>query len=477
MSVLLKTEHAGMVFEMVHNRAVSLKSRAVGLFNPRYREKVEHFRALKDVSIELRRGEAVALLGRNGSGKSTLLKVAAGILTPTEGAVSSCGASIGTIIELGVGFNMELTGRENVFLNAALHGFADSKIEDIYPGIVEFSGLEHFMDAPLKNYSTGMQMRLGFALEAALWPDILLIDEILAVGDGDFQAKCRARLAQYRAQGGSILLVTHSLADALNICDRGYLLEKGSIIAQGPIREVADKYSASLGPQAAPPNAPQARLSTGMENCLNAPLSSVLPLMQDRIMGKTSYFGVKAWKNPLDFWVYQELLCRHRPDVIIEIGNAFGGGTLALAHICDRLANGRIIAMDISHAHLADAAKKHPRITWMEGDAATKLDEVKKLLRPGETVLVIEDSAHTFDNTLKVLEAYAPLVTPGSYFIVEDSICRHGLDTGPAPGPYEAVEHFLPGHPEFEPDRDCESFFITWNPKGYLRKKMAAQND
>lgn len=207
-----------------------------------------------------------------------------------------------------------------------------------------------------------------------------------------------------------------------------------------------------------------------MEDWLDKPLRQVLPVMQQRIMEQTTYFGVTALKNPLDFWVYQELICQLRPDVILEIGNRCGGGTLALAHLCDALGKGKIIGLDITHELLAGAARQHPRITWIEGDACASYERVIELIDENDQVLIIEDSAHTYENTLNVLRTYSPLVKPGGYFIVEDGICHHGLDLGPQPGPYEATETFIAENPGFEIDRGKENFLITWNPKGFLRR-------
>lgn len=213
-------------------------------------------------------------------------------------------------------------------------------------------------------------------------------------------------------------------------------------------------------------------MSHYLESSTAMPLGDVLEIMQARIIdGRTTYFGVPTQKNPLDFWVYQELLTARPPDVIVEIGNKFGGSALALAHLLDLIGKGRIIAIDIDHAHVYPAAKAHPRIQFIEGDACALADEVKRLIPDGADVLVIEDSSHTYQNTRDVLRAYSPLVLPGGYFIVEDSICHHGLDTGPDPGPFEAAEDFVAGHPDFEIDRSKESFLITWNPKGFLRRK------
>lgn len=207
-----------------------------------------------------------------------------------------------------------------------------------------------------------------------------------------------------------------------------------------------------------------------MEDNLQMPLKEVLQIMQDRIMNQTTYFGVKALKNPLDFWIYQEIIFETKPDFIIEIGNFNGGSTLSLAHICNCLGNGTVIGIDISHANVPDIVKSHPRILMIEGDACESFQSVRNIVNEAASVLVIEDSSHTFDNTLNVLKTYSKLIKKGGYFIVEDGICHHGLDIGPDPGPYEAIEVFIEQNQDFEIDRGKESFFITWNPKGYLKK-------
>ena len=214
-----------------------------------------------------------------------------------------------------------------------------------------------------------------------------------------------------------------------------------------------------------------------MENNLDMPLGDLLSIIQDRIMKQTNYFGVKAIKSPIDHWVYQEIIFETKPDVIVEIGNANGGGTLSLAHICDLIDTGRIIGIDLSHKTVPGQVKKHPRITLIEGDACHCFENVESLISKEESVLVIEDSSHTYDNTLNVLRIYSVLTKPGDYFIVEDSICHHGLSVGPEPGPYEAIETFLKENTDFVADRSKESFLITWNPKGYLRRTRAGKMD
>ena len=207
-----------------------------------------------------------------------------------------------------------------------------------------------------------------------------------------------------------------------------------------------------------------------LEDALDMPLRDVVAIIQNRIMRETTYHGVKTLKNPMDFWVYQEMLYEQKPDVVIEIGNNWGGSTYALAHALDHIGHGRVIGVDIAHGRIADKVRSHPRITLVEGDAIEAFGQVEAQIESGENVLIIEDSAHTYANTLAVLDVYSSLLSDGGYFIVEDGICHHGLDVGPSPGPYEAVERFLSERSDFTLDRTRESFLITWNPKGFLVK-------
>jgi cephalosporin hydroxylase len=207
-----------------------------------------------------------------------------------------------------------------------------------------------------------------------------------------------------------------------------------------------------------------------MEDRLDLPLRKVLKIMQDRIVHKSTYFGIKTRKSPIDFWIYQEILSETKPDFIIEIGNYCGGSTLALAHICDCLGKGRVVGLDISHEHISNIVRNHPRITLIQGDACESFTKVKQLISDMDDVIIIEDSSHTYENTLNVLETYSGLVRPGGYFIVEDGICHHGLEVGPNPGPYEAINTFVKKNGHFKVDRSREPFLLTWNPKGYLKR-------
>lgn len=234
-------------FMLYHNRSVSLKERFLGLLHPAHRQVAEEFWALRGLSATILRGEALGIVGRNGSGKSTLLKLIAGIHRPTDGRMLvSRGAQIGTMIELGLGFHPDLSGTENVYLNAAIHGLSRQEIDGIYGKVVDYSGLRHFMDVPLKNYSSGMSMRLAFAIAANLDPDILLLDEIFAVGDEDFQTQCVRTMQEFGAQGKTIVFVSHTPAAVQAICSRVLVLDHGELFYDGPAQAALDEYHRML---------------------------------------------------------------------------------------------------------------------------------------------------------------------------------------------------------------------------------------
>ena len=197
--------------------------------------------ALRGVSLDVRRGEVFGIIGRNGSGKSTLLKVMARVLKPTTGRVWMKGRVV-PLLELGAGFHPELTGRENIYLNATLLGYSRAEIEKAYSSIVEFAEIGDFINAPLRTYSSGMVARLGFAVAMAWQPDILLIDELLAVGDEAFQQKCKDRIAEFQQQGVTVLLVSHDLGQVAAMCQRAMWLDHGEVQAIGEAEDVVEKY-------------------------------------------------------------------------------------------------------------------------------------------------------------------------------------------------------------------------------------------
>jgi ABC-type polysaccharide/polyol phosphate transport system ATPase subunit len=224
-------------FRLYHERNESLK---VSVLRGR-RARYEEFWALRDVSFDVAVGTTFGLIGENGSGKSTLLKCIARILRPDEGTIASQG-KISALLELGAGFHPELSGRENIYLNAAILGLTKKKVNSKLDDIVEFAGLEQFIDTPVKHYSSGMYMRLGFSIAINVEPDILLVDEILAVGDESFQRKCTEKFSDLREAGKTIIIVTHALGTVRTLCDDVALLEHGRVRAMGPASDIVEEY-------------------------------------------------------------------------------------------------------------------------------------------------------------------------------------------------------------------------------------------
>jgi ABC-type polysaccharide/polyol phosphate transport system ATPase subunit len=239
----VRVEDVRMEFRLIHERNVTLKEAVVRALRGR-RPRVELFRALDGVSFEVARGEVFGIIGHNGSGKTTLLRLLAGILTPTEGRVEVRGR-VATLIELGAGFNPELTGVENIYLAGSLYGFSRRQMREKLEGIVRFAELERFIEVPVKNYSSGMSARLGFAIATDVDPDVLLVDEVLAVGDEAFQAKCFERMHGFRERGKTIVFVSHDLDTVRSFCDRAVRLAGGRAVDAGPSEEVVARYRES----------------------------------------------------------------------------------------------------------------------------------------------------------------------------------------------------------------------------------------
>lgn len=214
----------------------------------RFRGRVNHrdFWALKDVSLEIRRGEVFGVVGRNGAGKSTMLKVVSRVLRPTKGRVRIIGR-VSPLLELGAAFHHELTGHENVYLNAALLGHTHNEVDEKFQQITEFADIGEFIDAPLRTYSTGMIARLGFAVATAWDPDILILDEVLAVGDEAFQAKCHERIKYFRERGATVLIVSHNTRVVSSICQRAAWIDQGKIQAIGEPEEIVGLYRGDPG--------------------------------------------------------------------------------------------------------------------------------------------------------------------------------------------------------------------------------------
>ena len=241
MAAAVEVDHVSKTFRLYREKYTSVKERALHLG----RAPFEPFEALRDVSLHVEAGQTVGLLGHNGSGKSTLLKIMAGILQPTSGSVRTVGR-LAALLELGAGFQPELTGRENVYLNASILGLKRSEIEKRFDEIVAFSELEQFIDTPVKRYSSGMYIRLGFATAINVDPDVLLVDEVLSVGDEAFQRKCIDRIKTFQAEGRTIIVVTHAADLVRQMCDRAAALDHGAIVVEGDPNEVIRTFRERL---------------------------------------------------------------------------------------------------------------------------------------------------------------------------------------------------------------------------------------
>lgn len=238
-NIAISVKNVSKTFKIPHEKISSLRGAAVSVFSKK--RGYEEFKALDDVSFEVKKGEFFGIIGRNGSGKSTLLKILAGIYQTDKGSVKIDGR-ISPFLELGIGFNPELSGRDNVYLNATVLGLTKKEIDKKFDSIVAFSELERFIDQKLKNYSSGMQVRLAFSVSIHANREILLMDEVLAVGDSNFQSKCLSEFAKYKKMGKTVILVTHDISVVQGYCDRGILLRNGKIVKIGKAEDVGNEY-------------------------------------------------------------------------------------------------------------------------------------------------------------------------------------------------------------------------------------------
>lgn len=237
--IIVKVDHVSMKFNLASEKFNSLKEYVIKSLKKQV--SYDEFWALKDVSFELERGDALGLIGLNGSGKSTMLKTIAGVLKPTKGSVQIYG-TMAPLIELGAGFDFDLTAEENVYLNGAILGYSRKQMEEYYDDIVEFSELQEFMSVPVKNFSSGMISRLAFAIATIGTPDILIVDEVLSVGDFRFQEKCEERIQAMLDKGTTLLFVSHSIEQVEKLCSKIVWLEKGTVKRFGLAKEIAEEY-------------------------------------------------------------------------------------------------------------------------------------------------------------------------------------------------------------------------------------------
>lgn len=247
--VAISVQNVTMSFILNKEKVDNLKEYVIKLLT--HKLQYNKFHALKDINFEVKKGEHLAILGLNGAGKSTLLKTIVGVYKPTSGKVEKCGV-IAPLLELGAGFDGNYSGRENIFLYGAILGYDREYIQSKYDEIVEFSELGHFIDVPVKNYSSGMKARLGFSIATAVEPDVLILDEVLSVGDAGFRKKSLAKVKSLFAKGVTVLFVSHSVEQVRAICDSAILLDHGEIIAQGDVEEVVKVYEEKTKKKSAP---------------------------------------------------------------------------------------------------------------------------------------------------------------------------------------------------------------------------------
>ncbi len=240
--VMIKVNDVSMRFLMANDKISSIKEFVTAFLKRKL--KFKEFWALRDINFEVNKGEVVGIIGRNGAGKSTILKIISGIMKPTTGNVERYG-NIVPMLELGSGFDMDLSGKENIFLNGAILGYSKEFLESKYDEILEFSELGDFIYSPIRNYSSGMLMRLAFSIATVVEPEILIVDEILAVGDENFQQKSRKRMMELMSGGTTVLFVSHNLWQIREMCDRVVWLEGGHVKMFGPVNEVCDAYDIS----------------------------------------------------------------------------------------------------------------------------------------------------------------------------------------------------------------------------------------
>jgi ABC-2 type transport system ATP-binding protein len=296
--IAIKVSNVSKSFKLPHEKNSSVKSFIVNPFKKRTFEKQE---VLKNINFEIKRGEFFGIVGRNGSGKSTLLKLLAGIYSPDKGHIQING-KLTPFIELGVGFNPELTGRENVYLNGALLGFNRKEMNVLYDEIVEFAELEKFMDQKLKNYSSGMQVRLAFSIAIQAKTDILLLDEVLAVGDTSFQRKCFDYFMQLKKDKQTVVLVTHDMGAVRQYCDRAMLIDAGKIIDNGKAEDIAQAYQRLFSENTRKPTAKNSsRWGTGKL----ISVSTDVKIKSNHILIKSTYCATIDLEPPvLGFTIY-----------------------------------------------------------------------------------------------------------------------------------------------------------------------------
>ena len=320
MTPAISVRGLGKAYTIAHQEKATLASEALmaKLRNPFGRVSKETFWALKDVEFDIEKGDVVGIVGRNGAGKSTLLKVLSRITTPTTGEVRLYGR-VGSLLEVGTGFHPELTGRENIYLNGAILGMRKSEIDRQFDAIVDFAEVERFLDTPVKRYSSGMYVRLAFAVAAHLNPEILIVDEVLAVGDAQFQQKCLGKMQDVsRQEGRTVLFVSHNMAAVKRLCRTGLLMHQGNSLVRGTVEEVMAAY-AQLGTRS--------QLASSGGILFEGPLSRVNRIAFGRDGTSGSAYPGEKLELTIEFELFDQI---SKPSLEFVIGSAAGERSVVL---------------------------------------------------------------------------------------------------------------------------------------------------
>lgn len=295
--IVIKVNKVYKDFKLPHQRKDTVKSVFTGMLNQSHGKTIEVQHALHDISFDIKKGEFFGIIGRNGSGKSTLLKILAGIYQPTKGNVLVEGKLV-PFIELGVGFNPELTGRQNVYLNGALLGFNKAEVDAMYHDVVEFAELEKFMDQKLKNYSSGMQVRLAFSMAIRADADILLIDEVLAVGDADFQRKCFRYFKKLKKNNKTVVFVSHDMNAVREYCDRAAFIEKSRLVSVDKPEQIARMYEKLLSPSGSEQTSEEVKKRWG-EGILHIQVAKLISVDETKIRFFTEIQAIDKCDDPV----------------------------------------------------------------------------------------------------------------------------------------------------------------------------------
>lgn len=356
----IKVENVTKRFKIPHEKYSSLKANAIHLFS---KKRYTRFDAVEDVSFEVKKGEFLGIVGRNGSGKSTMLKMLARIYVPTAGEITING-SLSPFIELGVGFNPELSARENVFLNGAILGLNRKQIAAKFDDIIGFGELEEFVDQKLKNFSSGMQVRLAFSIAIQAQSDILLIDEVLAVGDANFQQKCFDVFIDLKKQGKTLVLVTHDMSAVTQFCDRAIMLENGKVVAAGKPTEISEKYLLANYEAGAKKKTTAEGAFTNV--ALKNPDGKTASYFKPREELVFSFDYENSWDEPvhigLQLFNSSDILCFGTNSKLNEVGPFHGSGSMTIRLKPSLQSGNYYLALAVIDKTTTRILEFHPRI-------------------------------------------------------------------------------------------------------------------